>query len=361
MSLYDSRGGGLGCGCHASLELHAQDKTDAERAAIAPATSNAVDLRRARQRARQTFRGMTEVIMEVLQERNVRRILEQPGDDRALNVAISQAASQHIRTQLLDWLTEREKMTMGRAFRAAMDEMQKALPQSMDESDLVGVPRLTNDDQSLVQVMRNIDSGLLTDEDQNSLAQEVGDEVTRQLRVGVANDEPVFSHRDDRMDLATRVDMVLNGPDYERSEKQEAGVTGQSKRTKGELIAHDSIQDAHNQAATRRYLQNGFRYVVYDATCDTRTTDLCRRLGECNGEPVVIDLQERPWLVPPNHPYCRSGIRPVLEPPREPITEGRIADGFLQDIWATESFRPTIRQEDAFRPTALTRQMGQTA
>jgi SPP1 gp7 family putative phage head morphogenesis protein len=276
------------------------------------------------------------------------------GGDQRLNRLVSRTASQHIRAELLDWLDDRKRITMGRAARAAFDLMQSALPGGVQKEDLVGQGQFTNQDRDLLNKLRNIDAGLLTDQDGDSLASRIGDEVTRQMRVGVNNGEPVHDHRDDHMDLATRVDMVLNGPDYDPKERQKAGVTGQSVRTKGELIAHDSVQDAHNAMARRRYLQNGFRYVVYDATLDTRTTDLCRRM---DGE--VIDIVENPHLVPPNHPYCRSGIRPKLDTDQEPVTEDRIADRFLQDIWSTESYRPTVQDDQAFQPTAITDRLGQ--
>jgi SPP1 gp7 family putative phage head morphogenesis protein len=319
------------------------------------ATSDITDLRRARQRARATIRDLADVIIDFLSMRQLEQTLgDGPQSAQDLNRLISRTASDHIQRELLDWLDERKRITMGRAARAAFDTMQSALPGDVNRDDLVGSDGFTNADAGLLRQLRQIDAGLLTDDDGDSLASEIGDEVTRQLRVGFRKDEPIRDHRDDKTDLATRVDMALNGPDYEQSKKQEAGITGQSKRTKGELIAHDSIQDAYNAQARRRYLQNGFRFVVYDATLDTRTTDLCRRM---DGE--VIDILENPHLVPPNHPYCRSGIRPVLDPDREAIREADIADGFLQDIWSTESYRPTVQDDDAFQPTAITRRLGQ--
>lgn len=359
MSLYE----GLGT----NIPLEAQTETETRDTA---ATSNVQDLRRARQRARTAMRELTDVIVEVLAARELAQLADpNTAPERRINQLVSRTAGQHIRRELLDWLQERKRITMGRAARAAFDEMQRVLPEGAGRDDLVGNPSFTNADTDLLNLMRQIDVGLLLDTEvaqrvgatSQPLAEELGDDVTRQLRVGVSRGEPIVSSDPDRTDLRTRVDMVLNGPDYARERKQEAGITGQAKRTKAELIAHDSVQDAHNAMARRRYLQNGFRFVVYDATCDTKTTDLCRRLGECNGPPVVIDLVEDPWLVPPNHPFCRSGVRPVLEPPREPITEDRIANDFLQLIWSTEGFRPTVQDDQAFQPTALTRQLEQGA
>lgn len=341
------------CGCSiGNYPLEAATKPDDRRDDTA--TNSVTDLRKARQRARATIRGLADVIIDFLTARQIERTLSQDGGDRELNRLISRTASAHIRKELLQWLENQERVTMGRAARAAFDAMQSALPSDADEDALVGGRDFTNKDRDLLKRLHNIDAGLLTDEDGDSLASEIGDDVTRQLRVGVENGEPIHDDREDHLDLATRVDMVLNGPDYDPKEKQKAGVTGQSKRTKGELIAHDSIQDAHNAMARRRYLENGFRFVVYDATLDTRTTDLCRRM---DGE--VIDLVETPFLVPPNHPYCRSGIRPKIEPPQEPITEDDIADHFLQSIWETESYRPTVQDDSAFQPTAITERMGQ--
>lgn len=327
------------------------------------ATSNLTDLRKARQRARATIRDLADVIIDFLTMRELERTLgDGGGTAQDLNRIISRMASDTLQKELLDWLDDRKRITMGRAARAAFDTMQDALPDSVSQDDLVGMPDFSNADRDLLAQLRQIDAGLLTGTEAaddagattDSLAEKLGDEVTRQLRLGFRNDEPIHSDRDDQTDLATRVDMVLNGPDYDRSNKQEAGVTGQSMRTKGELIAHDSIQDAYNAQARRRYLQNGFRFVVYDATLDTRTTRLCRRM---DGE--VIDILEDPHLVPPNHPYCRSGIRPKLETDQEPIREDDIADEFLQDIWSTESYRPTVQDQSAFQPTAITERLGQ--
>ena len=149
--------------------------------------------------------------------------------------------------------------------------------------------------------------------------------------------------------------MVLN--DSDDPKRDSAGISGQTKRTKAELIAHDSVQQAYTNAATRRYLNNGFRFVIYDAVCDFVTSDLCRRLGECDGPPVVIDLTKTPWLVPPNHPWCRSGVRPTLnEDGNETVSEDDIADGFLKTIFSTEQYRPSVMDTDReLNRTALQR------
>jgi hypothetical protein len=174
------------------------------------------------------------------------------------------------------------------------------------------------------------------------LAEEVGDRVTRQLRIG-------FARGEDTADLGRRVDFILTeGSDPERAK---TGAKGQTIMSKGELIAHDSVQDAYVSAAHRRYLQNGFRYAIFDATIDTKTSAVCRRLNE-----HVIDLVETPWLVPGLHPWCRSGLRPTLDiGDREPLSEGDIADSYINTIMRTKGYRPpTLDTEAAFRPTTLT-------
>jgi SPP1 gp7 family putative phage head morphogenesis protein len=308
------------------------------------ATRNVTDLRRARQRARATFEGLVDVIAEWLGRAGVETYLG-GGQTQDLNRQITALAGDHIRKELLNWLYKRRKTTMGRGFRAAFDNMQQALPQAVQDQDLIGRAAFTNVDLNTAQRLANFDAGLLVD-DSGSIAQEVGDRVTRQLRLGHTQGENV-------QDLAKRVDYVIN--DGSADGRKEAGVSGQTVRTKGELIAHDAVQDAYNTAATKRYLQNGFRYCVYDATVDTKTTPLCRRLNK-----VVVDIVDHPQLIPPNHPYCRSGVRPILDlEDHEPITPDDIASSHMQTIMKTAGYRPAVSGQDDFRPTALTQQYGQ--
>ena len=334
---------GLSCGhAHAHARDHghlAAARSDDRRETT---TRNVDDLRRARQRARSVIR--------TLEQRLIDRFLGEEGidlatqrDERQLNERITRLAARTVRSQLLDWLSSRRRQAMGRAIRAAFERMGRTFAEPVPDDAFAGTPTLEARDRDLNQELNQIDAGLLyTDDD--SLAEEIGNRVTRQLRTGFARNETPD-------ELAERVAYVLT--DGSGDGRQKAGVSGQTAMSKAELISHDSIQDAYMSAAHRRYLENGFRYAVYDATVDFKTTALCRRLDE-----VVVDLVETPFLVPPNHPWCRSGIRPVLNlQERTPIGEDGIADSYLNTIMSTKSHRPkALDTQEAFRPTRLTDQ-----
>lgn len=347
------RHGGLGCcgGDWDGQRLQAADDGSERRDA---ATSNVTDLRRARQKARSVLRDILDAIEAWLEARNVQSMLSTASGARRANQAITQIASQRLRDDLVGWLVERHRITAGRAVRDAADKMSGSFDGGGDDQ-LVGPGEYSRRlDRETLRQIQQVDAGLLYDTELaenlglgEPLAEELGDDITRQLRLGLADDETVPQ-------LAERVQYVIDkGDDPKRREK---GVTGQTKRSKAELIAHDSVQDAYNQAARGRYLRNGFRYAVYDATVDTRTTNLCRRMDE-----HVIDLRDDPFFIPPLHPYCRSGIRPILDiGDRSVLSRDDVADDFLQTIMSTKSYRPPANAAGDFQPTALTRQFDQT-
>jgi hypothetical protein len=337
---------GLDTGNHA--RVHAQsdgrDTIDREQAA----TNNVHDMRRARQRARRVMRELEDELIQFLEEQGVPLQGRGDADEKRLNEAISRLAAVKLSSDLHNWLTNRRQQTMARAVRAARDNLQRELDEEFRGPDF------GPGEQALNREISAIDAGLLYDAD-DSLAEEIGNDVTRQIRLGVQNNEQVRSPDPDELDIGERVAMTLT--DADNPKRDSAGISGQTKRTKAELISHDSIQQGYNDAATKRYLNNGFRFVVYDAVCDYVTSDLCRRLGECDGDPVVIDLTETPWLVPPNHPWCRSGIRPTLNTEeRDAVTEDDIADGYLNTVFSTEQYRPTALDVGReLSPTALQR------
>lgn len=339
---------GLSCG----HRVTAQDDppTDREDAA----TSSVTDLRQARQRARSVVQDILDAIEAWMEANAVESMISTDAGARRANRAITEIASEHFRDELIAWLRERHQITAGRSVRAAHDKMSAALG-GVDDDELAGPPRYdANLDRETLRQVEQVDAGLLYDTElaenlglNEPLAEELGDDVTRQLRLGVAND-------DNLAELTQRVQEVID--DADSPTRQEHGVSGQTKRSKAELIAHDSVQDAYNQAARGRYLRNGFRYGVYDAIIDTKTTELCRRMDE-----VVIDIRDDPFLVPPLHPYCRSGLRPILDlGDREPVKRDDIADGYLSTIMSTKSYRPPANAAGQFSPTALTRDQGQT-
>ena len=244
---------------------------------------------------------------------------------------------------------------MARAARASFQRMQQTLPGQVDESDLFGSPNIEAKDRALNAELKNIDAGLLY-ENSDSLANEIGDRATRQIQIGFAKNEPVVAQRDDQMDLATRVEQVLLDGDADT--RRENGISGQTAKSKAELISHDSVQDAYVTATHRRYLNNGFRYGTYDAVIDRKTSTVCRRLDE-----VHVDLVEQPWLLPPNHPWCRSDIRPLLQLPEgaSVIDESDIGDDHLNRIWGTNGFRPKVLDPDQeFNPTVLNERLERT-
>jgi hypothetical protein len=317
----------------------------------AAATRNVTDLRRARQRARRVISDLEGDVQDYLDQRNIESLGRGDRQEQRINEAISRLAQVRLSQDLLTWLEGRRQQTMGRAVRAALSRVQTTLSDQFTDRD---GPDFGPAEQSLNRVISQVDAGLLYDDD-DSLAEEIGNDITRQLRIGLENNEPVRTQDPNKLSLGDRVHMVLNDGDDPR--RKRSGISGLTKKTKAELIAHDSVQQGYTNAATQRYLQNGFRYVIYDAVCDFVTSDLCRRLGECDGPPVVIDLTRTPWLVPPNHPWCRSGVRPTLNRDgTDAVTEEDIADGFLGTIFSTEQYRPTVLDVDGqLNQTALQR------
>lgn len=327
---------GLACG-HGhdhryGQRFHAQDDSRRENAA----TSNVTDLRVARRRARSIFREIEDEVVAYLATRQIDLVNADEATERRVNEQITRIVSRELRDGLLDWLQERRKQTWGRAVRAVIDQIQTVFP-GADERQLRGTAPFDTDDRTLNNRLRQIDAGLLT-----KLSEDTGDRITRQIRLG-------HSQAETNEEIGERIAMILNEGDHD--DRQEKGVTGQTAQTKGELIAHDSIQDGYNTAATSRYLRNGFQFVVYDAVLDKKTTNLCRRL---DGE--IIDVTESPHLIPGNHPWCRSGVRPTLnEDDRSAVTDDDIADDFLQSIFQTASFRPTvIDPQEELQRTPLT-------
>lgn len=317
------------------------------------ATSNVTDLRRARQHARAVVRDIRDAVLAWMAANNVESYLSGDASQaRRVNRAVTEIASRMFQEELVAWLDERNRTTMGRAARAAFDAMR----QTVDAPDpsFRGQDAFTGRDVELIRQIRQVDAGLLYDTEladqlglDEPLAEELGNRITRTLRQGVAQDERVSDG------LRQRVQAVLT--DGSPESRQGTNVSGQTTRSKAELIAHDSVQDAYNTGARTRYLENGFRYAVYDATLDTKTTQLCRRMNE-----HVIDLRDQPYFIPLLHPYCRSGIRPILDvEDRSVLGRDDVADGYMRTIMQTKSYRPPV-DTDAFRPTPLSREYGHT-
>lgn len=294
------------------------------------------DLRRARQRARESLREISDDVEDYLRRNDLSRRLEDPDQRQAVNDQLTRLVQDGLLSGLLQWLRERRKVVMGRAARAAFDRMQRALTAAGVARDLLGRDSMSREDRQINRMLSDVDAGLLT-----KLSDDAADRVTRQIRQG-------FRNREDMREIGRRVDMVLvDGDDPDRQKK---GVNGQTIMSKGELIAHDSVQDAYLHSTRRRYLKNGFRYAVYDAVIDNKTSAVCTRMNE-----TVIDMVDSPHLVPPLHPWCRSDLRPTLNrDDRAVLTDDDIADDFLQTIYQTKSYRPPEPSETYFRPTQLT-------
>jgi len=317
------------------------------------AAKNTTDLRRARQRARSVITDIEQVIIEFLESDGIQIWQNRTATPRQrmnrINQQITLLAARQIQIKLGSWLRDRRKTTMARAARAAFQDMQGVLPGTHQDIDLFSSPNLRPRDIALNREMEQIDAALLYNRDTDSIATKIGNEATRQIRIGFSQNQPISSTNPDVDTIADRVQQVLSDADQDTRDAH--GITGQTIRSRAELIAHDSIQDAYVSSATRRYLNNGFRYAVYDAVVDHRTSHVCRRLDE-----VVIDMVETPWLIPPNHPWCRSDIRPILDlgEGQEPISETDIGDRHLKQIWGTNGFRPKVIDTDQeFNPTVL--------
>jgi SPP1 gp7 family putative phage head morphogenesis protein len=316
------------------------------------ATSNVTDLRRARQHARAVVRDIQDAVVAWMAANNVQSYLSGDASQaRQVNRAVTEIASRRFQEELVAWLDQRNRTTMGRAARAAFDKMRQVTDA---DASFRSEDRFTGRDIELVRQIRQVDAGLLYDTElaerlglDEPLAEELGNRITRTLRQGVAQDERVSGG------LRQRVQAVMT--DGSPGARQETNVSGQTTRSKAELIAHDSVQDAYNTGARARYLRNGFRYAVYDATLDTKTTQLCRRMNE-----HVIDLRDHAFFVPPLHPYCRSGIRPILDvEDRSVLGRDDVADDYMRTIMQTKSYRPPV-DTDQFRPTPLSREYGHT-
>lgn len=316
------------------------------------ATRNVTDLRRARQRARHVIQKIKKQLFTWLEKEGVEEYGRQDFPEARVNEAVTRLSETRLRNDLVDWLKRRRQITMARAVRAVYSRVNQVLGDVERPAKDYGAG-----ERHLNKVIRNIDMGLLVRDD-GSIANELAAAVTRQLRQGVARDEKLTTDRDDNLSLKKRVNMVLSiGTDEAPALRKEAGITGDTMETKAELISHDSVQQGYMEAATKRYLNNGFRYLEYDAVCDYITSDLCWRLGECSGDAVIIDLTKTPWLVPPNHPWCRSGVKPYLnKSDREGVSENDISDSYLQTIFSTAQYRPQVLDvEKELQPTRLQR------
>lgn len=329
--------GGLSCG-----HVHADDADDDRD----PVTENATDLRRAREHAASVVEELNDDIQAWLED-NYPDLTNLPDDAskrQRVNQKITRLAQARLAEELVTWLADRRSTTMSRAARAAVDRLQRRLGEEATDALRLG-PTITPRDRELNRIMSEVDVGLLED-----LSDDAADRITRHLRTGVSRGESV-------QELGERVDLILTEKTAdlsadERRRRQKTGVEGQTIKSKGELIAHDSVQQGYTLAATRRYLRNGVRYARYQATLDTRTTDLCRRL---DGE--LIDLTNSVWLVPPNHPWCRSSIQPVLASEvegEEPLTREDIAADWIGTVERTNSYRPAVMDPEAeYNPTPL--------
>lgn len=315
-------------------------------------TPTATDLRRAREHTRAVVRDLEGDVQEFLEENTdqVSRLPDNSSAEQRVNEQITRLAQARLAEELVVWLEERRSQAMNTAAREAFDVMKSTVDRAVDDGELATGPYVQTADMRMNRLISQVDVGLY-----EKVSQDAADEMTRQLRLGVENGESIVDERPDETDLADRISWILTDADDPR--RQTSGVSGQTVRSRSELIAHDSVQNGYNAAATRRYLQNGFRFVVYDATIDTKTTRLCTRLNE-----EVIDIRENPELIPPNHPWCRSGVRPKLRADQEPLGRDDIADDYLGTIARTNSYRPSVLDvQTEFSPTTLTRNVSESA
>lgn len=306
------------------------------KATLDAATQNKTDQRRARQKARRVVRELDDDITTFIEEERIglSGIASDETKANQVNRRITLLSNKKFQDDLLSWLNERRKTTMGRAIRAAMSRMQTELGEDLE--DLRGAARFSNEDRATAEALRKLDAGLLS-----QTANEVGDKVTSQLVRGMKAGETT-------QEIGRRIDALLVDADLE--DRPKLGVKGQTIRSKGEMIAHDSVQDAYETAARERYLRNGFRYARFDAILDNKTSKVCRRM---NGE--IVDISSQGHLSPPLHPWCRSDLIPVRKPDTTPVNETNVADEHLDKVMRTKSYRPDVlNAEDVFSPSEIT-------
>lgn len=324
-----------------------EDEEDDDRDVETPTET---DLRRAREHTRAVVRDLEDDVQTFLEEEKgmVSRLPENASAQQRVNEQITRLAQARLAQELVRWLEERRSKTMSTAARTAFEAMKATVDRAVDDGELATGPYVQTADQRMNRLISQVDVGLY-----EKVSQDAADEMTRQLRLGVENGESIVDERPGETDLSDRISWILT--DADDPKRQTSGVKGQTVKSRSELIAHDSVQNGYNAAATRRYLANGFRFVVYDATIDTKTTRLCTRLDE-----ELIDIRENPELIPPNHPWCRSGVRPKLRPDQEPLERDDIADEYLGTIARTNSYRPQVLDvQTEFSPTSLTRRVSE--
>ena len=149
------------------------------------ATSNVTDLRRARQRARATVREILSAVETWMAANGVKSMVQTDAGARRANRAVTEIASETLRTMLVAWLEERHRITMGRAARSAFDKMSST--GEVDRDELTGDAEFSRMDRESLRQIRQIDAGLLYDTElaeqlglNEPLAEELGDDVTRQ-------------------------------------------------------------------------------------------------------------------------------------------------------------------------------------
>lgn len=99
------------------------------------------------------------------------------------------------------------------------------------------------------------------------------------------------------------------GENYEDMVDRLSKRMNTSKSNARRLIMTESAR-MDNYGLLDRYKETGVKNLIFVATLDTKTSEICRAM---DGEIIPIDKAQIGLNVPPMHPYCRSVISPYYE------------------------------------------------
>ena len=102
---------------------------------------------------------------------------------------------------------------------------------------------------------------------------------------------------------------LATGESFDKMALKLAKRMDTSKSNAKRLIMTESAR-MENEGLLAYYKETGVKELIFVATLDMRTSDICRAM---DGEIIPIDKAQIGLNVPPLHPYCRSVISPYYE------------------------------------------------
>lgn len=102
---------------------------------------------------------------------------------------------------------------------------------------------------------------------------------------------------------------LATGESYDKMADKLAKRMETSKSNAKRLIMTESAR-MDNEGLLARYKETGVKYLVFVATLDMKTSDICKAM---DGEIIPIEKAQIGLNIPPMHPYCRSVISPYYE------------------------------------------------